>query len=96
MRVEVTRGDQSLTLQIHVQVSVNPTENANKVKIAVLNLFLSDLRYLDPLFRFVAFLVLGIIAVFISLFYSKLKRFLATGEPEDEGLNGRDGAQKLK
>jgi len=52
--------------------------------VAVLNLFLSDLRYLDPLFRFVAFLFLGIIAVFISLFYSKLKRLLATGEPGDE------------
>ncbi len=42
----------------------------------VIYLFLIDLPRLDPEFRVAAFIFLGLMALGISLFYSKLKRFL--------------------
>jgi hypothetical protein len=50
----------------------------------VFHLFLVDLAQLDPKFRVAAFLFLGVMALAISLFYSKLRRLL--GKNGNESL----------
>lgn len=44
--------------------------------VTVLYLFLVDLASLDPRFRVVAFLFLGLIAVMISLYYTRIRKLL--------------------
>jgi hypothetical protein len=49
----------------------------------VVNLFLVDLSRLEPRLRVVAFLVLGCVALVISLFYSRMRR--GTGRTPEDG-----------
>ncbi len=46
--------------------------------LSVLYLFLVDLARLDPRFRVAAFLFLGLMALIISLFYSRIRRLITT------------------
>jgi hypothetical protein len=50
------------------------------VLISVFYLLLVDLARLDPRFRIAAFLLLGLMALMISLFYAKVRRLLGRGE----------------
>jgi uncharacterized membrane protein len=47
--------------------------------ITILYLFLVDLGRLDPRFRVAAFLFLGVMALIISLFYSRIRRLIGKG-----------------
>ncbi|MBM3792402.1 MAG: DUF2339 domain-containing protein, partial [Acidobacteria bacterium] len=50
----------------------------------VLHLIFVDLRHLEPGYRVAAFLFLGVMALTISLFYTKLRSMLAKTETADE------------
>ncbi|MEW6211136.1 MAG: DUF2339 domain-containing protein [Acidobacteriota bacterium] len=50
------------------------------ILVTVVYLFLIDLAHLDPLFRVAAFLLVGLMALAISLFYTRVRSILSRGK----------------